>query len=187
VEDGSHEIRLVAIEAGRIETRSYAKYQISIVNTGNHVQVHEAEVETRLGDPIGLSGQAPNALRVEAVRGSHVLASAPVLDGAWQLSLPSEMIGPGRSHIFVRAVFPDTSAARSRPIAVHVLEPPLSKASPIDDNKSEGLKAMVVTPDGVRDIVLKALDGKLRIRKTRSNPFASKVACILAAADFINS
>ena len=48
VEDGSHEIRLVAVEAGRIETRSYAKFQISIANTGNHIQVHEAEVESKL-------------------------------------------------------------------------------------------------------------------------------------------
>jgi hypothetical protein len=164
VEDGSHEIRLVAVEAGRIETRSYEKYRVSVANMENQILIQNTDVEVRFGDRIELSGAAPNAQRVDAMRGTRILASVPVFDGVWQLSLPSKMLGLGRVPIFVRAAFPNASAVRSRPIAVHVLEPHQRKAGRVDENASEGLKGVLITRDGLkRNIVVGALDGSLRL------------------------
>ncbi len=41
VEDGSHELRLVAVEAGRIETRSFARVTVTVANTRNRVHVDD--------------------------------------------------------------------------------------------------------------------------------------------------
>ncbi len=168
IEDGQHELRLVAVEAGRIETRSYAKFSVTIANTDKRIEGHASRSEALLGDRIVLSGSAPGAERVHVLRGLLELGSAPVTHGEWRVHVPAESLGLGQSTIFARAAYRDDSTVRSPPLVIRVLEPPRAKAS-VDEENSQaglsvpGLRARVTMTDGdKRELVVKALDGRLR-------------------------
>ncbi len=161
-EDGGHEVRLVAVEAGRIETRSYAKYRISVANTHHRAAIDHTHLKARLGDDLHLSGSAPGARRVEVLHGDRAVYSTEVADGRWRIPVPADRLGPGRSSVTVRTIFSDGAAIRSRALEVEVLPPVPNKSSQLGTQPAEGLKGVLVTKDGEkRDIVLTSLDGRL--------------------------
>lgn len=163
VEDGHHEIRLVAIEVGPIETRSYAKFAITIANAGKRIYSRRDRIEAVLEDTIELSGSVPGAERVRILRGFLELGSAPVTDGKWRVRIPTEPLGLGQSTIFARATYPDNSTARGQPVVIRVLEPPRDKGRVDESETRAGLRALVSTMDGgERELVVKNLDGDLR-------------------------
>jgi tetratricopeptide (TPR) repeat protein len=163
IEDGQHELRLVAVEAGPIETRSYAKFSVTIANSDKRIEGYARRSEVLLGDTIDLAGSAPGAERVHVLRGFLELGSVPVTDGEWRVRVPTGPLGLGQSAVVARAAYADDSTVRSPPIAIRVLEPPRVKADADDSESRAGLRALVNMMDGgKRELVVKTLDGHLR-------------------------
>lgn len=116
VEDGHHELRLIAVEHSRIETRSFFKTWVTVANTGNRVEIDPIEGPITLGADIEFSGTAPKGRRVEIVQGNRVLGSVAAGNGRWRLTVPSHSLGAGEVMLFARAAFADGLTARSRPV-----------------------------------------------------------------------
>lgn len=163
VEDGSHELRLVAIEKGPIETRSFFRTAIAVFNGANRIETIVAPREAGYEQSIAVSGHATGAQVVEMRRGHQLLASADTEDGRWNLMVPAKVLGMGEARVFVRAVFHDGQAVRSDSLPININPPaPL----PADDNlqpEAPGLLALVQDSQGnVFELPVDRLDGRLK-------------------------
>ncbi|MEE8106028.1 MAG: hypothetical protein V3T86_10885 [Planctomycetota bacterium] len=104
LDDGIHGLRLVAVEAGPIETRSSA---IAVVTTKNHGRVLDITAQTPaspLHKPRKILGRAPGALRVEAWLGSWKVAEVAPKNGHFELRINNRDLGIGKGLLIVRAV-----------------------------------------------------------------------------------
>jgi tetratricopeptide (TPR) repeat protein len=113
VDDGYHELRIVAVDADPIETRSYAKVAVNLANTGYWVTASAEPGGVAYEQNIVLEGAAPGATEVRVVRGARELGSARVDRGRWKLSLPASAVGPGQVELIARARFADERYCRS--------------------------------------------------------------------------
>ena len=169
VTDGTHELRLVAVEAGRIETRSYKKYLVKVDNGHRTVSADQPEYTVRFGDTVQLSGRSEQATRVEVFHGHRSLGLATVEGGLWRHEFPSEQLGIGTVSLHARADYADGPGARSAPLEVVVLEPVLQAASPEALPGDTGLRASVHYADGaIRRLIVKSLSGRLAELKERA-------------------
>jgi tetratricopeptide (TPR) repeat protein len=149
VEDGSHDVRIVAVDDSVIETRSYLRLDVFVANTGHRIDVNDLDLPVTLGDDVVLSGSAENARQIRVQQGARSLATAKVIDRHWQARVPSSTLGLGETILFVRATFTDGSACRSRPVTVRVQPPPLLPAMKADgDHTSPGFTLLVRNRDG---------------------------------------
>jgi nucleoid-associated protein YgaU len=163
VDDGSHDLRLVAVEDGIIETRSAFRATVSVLNRDQRIDVTEVTRDVGYGEPIVFAGQAAGARQVEVRRGHRVLATVPAAKGRWSATVPSESLGIGEVSLFARAVHPDAHAARSEPLSVTIREPSLWPAAAREPPGAEGLAVTVrEVSGGSRDLVVARLDGAIK-------------------------
>jgi len=120
VEDGSHDVRLVAIEDSNIETRSFTRFIAQVYNNDYRVEVEDISQPIAYEDTVEISGIAPDAERVEVVRGYRVLGTAMLKDSQWQISIPASIFGAGPVSFFVRALYKDGSTVRSDTVALSI-------------------------------------------------------------------
>ena len=147
VEDGFHDLRLVAVEATRIETRSFGRWEVAVSNHGLSVTAEGPE-RVRLGEPLVLSGRAEGARQVAVLQGTRQLGRASVVQGGWRLAVPSGPLGAGPVTLHVQASWPEGGIARSRPMALYVDEPVrIAPRGPAQDTGG-GLRLQVRYPDG---------------------------------------
>ena len=106
VEDGSHEIRLVAIEDSGIETRSFTRFHSQVFNHDHRVEVNDVSRAIRYEDNVAISGTAPGAERVEIFRGYRRLGAAAVSDSRWQLAIPAKTLGHGAGIPLCQGILP---------------------------------------------------------------------------------
>jgi hypothetical protein len=123
MDDGHHELRLVAQEAGPVETRSYSRFDITLANTEHRMTVNTYEPRIRLDEPVIISGTARRGRQAELWQGNRQLASASVKDGHWQLQVPAQRVGIGRVTLGVRVLFDDKALLRSPPVKLTVAPP----------------------------------------------------------------
>jgi len=123
VDDGYHDLRIIAVDADRIETRSYAKLGIQVVNTAHWVTAGVQRKNVPFEDDIVFEGAAPNPSEVLVFHGGRQLASAQVDGTWWKATLPASAVGPGPVQLFARARFPDDHGTRSAPISVDIASP----------------------------------------------------------------
>jgi tetratricopeptide (TPR) repeat protein len=147
VEDGYHDLRLVAVEDRAIETRSALEVTITVANAGRSVTL-EAPPAVPFGEMLVLSGSAAGAERVEVFHGVRSLGAPAVTDGRWRLELASAPLGPGPVRLFARARFPDGVRARSAPATVLVSDPPLAGPVEPPPEGAVGLTAHARFADG---------------------------------------
>jgi len=169
VEDGSHAIRLVAIEDGGIETRSSTRFISRVFNSKHRVGIENVSRAIRYGDNVEISGSAPGAERVEVMRGYRMLGSATVKDSRWRIAIPATKLGLGPVSFFVRASYPSGSTVRGDPVELSIglpgsLDPVMTEKPPGD-----GLSAIASDNKGnEHQLVISQLDGPLReLRKNR--------------------
>jgi hypothetical protein len=149
VEDGNHDVRIVAVEDSAIETRSYLRLNVFVVNTEHRIYVDDMDAPVILGDDVSLSGSAANALQVRVRQGERELASAEVVDGRWHVNVPTAALGLGEVNLFVGARYADDSVCRSRPVTVEVRPPPLLPAMKTGgDHTLPGFTLLVRNRDG---------------------------------------
>ncbi len=123
-EDGAHEVRVVAVESDRIETRTGTTAVVTVHNGG---PLPTLIVPKRVGfdGTFTWSGRAPGATKVELLRGAWKIAEADVKGDAFKGSMPvaEAGLGLGAVTLHVRAVRAKGPAARSA-FATVVVEPP---------------------------------------------------------------
>ena len=170
-EDGSHEVRLVAIEDSGIETRSSTRFISRIYNHDRLVEVENVSQPLSYVDSVEITGTAPAAERVEIRHGQRQLGSAAVKDSRWRISLPASKFGMGPVSFFVRANYQDGSSARSDPVALSIGPPDTLLPAMEDKPQAEGLNAIAYDDKGHEHrLVIKALDGPLKaLRKMNLN------------------
>jgi hypothetical protein len=169
VEDGSHELRLVAIEDSGIETRSSSRFMLRVFNHDHRVDVENVSRPIGYAETVEITGTAPGAGRVELMRGYRMLGSATVKDSRWRIAVPASTLGIGPVSFFVRASYQDGSSVRSDPVALSIDLPdglePLIEEKPLGD----GLSAIAYDKQGNEHyLVIDQLDGHLKaLRKNK--------------------
>jgi tetratricopeptide (TPR) repeat protein len=164
VEDGCHDLRLVAVEDSPIETRSYGRMTV-VVNNGHHqIDVKSAEKSVALGDEIILSGSAADARRIQIFQGTRLLGAAQVEDGHWSTTVDSRSLGMGKLVLYARAFYPDGATARSCGAVITIEPPPhLLAADKTDAGYEVGLQAATHDQSGQdRELVIKSLNGRFK-------------------------
>lgn len=141
--DGMHELRVVAVEASPIETRSYGKRMIQVRNRGWRVAFDPVPDAVRYGETIVLTGRSEGAQRVSVRQAGRVLAQTPVRGGAWRAEVATETLGMGPVELTAFAAYPAGGAARSEPVAFEVVLPRLLSADSSDASDPTGLVARV--------------------------------------------
>jgi len=162
VEDGSHDLRLVAVEDSVIETRSVFRATVSVFNRERRVHVEAVTGDVRYGEAVALRGRAEGAERVELRRGHQVLGTAEVMEGRWSLTVPSGALGMGTVPVVVRAAYPDGHAVRSAPVPIVVRGPALLPAATLEKPPIPGLQAVVHEKNGNRrELIVEKLVGTI--------------------------
>lgn len=155
--DGMHELRVVAVEAGPIETRSYAKRMIRVLNHGRQVTLDPVPDTARYGETIVLTGRSEGAQRVSVRQAGRVLVQTQVRGGAWRAEVATEILGMGPVELTALAVYPDGGAARSEPVGFDVVPPRLLSADPSVASDTKGLTGQVEYPK--KDAATVVLEG----------------------------
>ncbi|MCZ6571695.1 MAG: hypothetical protein O7C98_00845, partial [Planctomycetota bacterium] len=151
VDDGVHDLRLVAVEDSLIGTRSAFRAWVTVANGGapqadwpagaTWLSAEEVQPEARPYGPeqIWELGTPPEGVtRVELVRGAQVLSTADAA-GEWKLKIPTRQLGPGdvTGQLALRSVYP-SHAVRSRPLAWR-FEPAAPEAPPAAEESTAPL------------------------------------------------
>jgi hypothetical protein len=147
VEDGYHDLRLVAIEDSLVETRSSGRFSISVDNGGRHVQIGNISRAAFYGDDVVISGTAVGVERVGIYQGYRQLAAAEVRGGRWRSVINSVELGSGPVFLQARAAS-DAGAVQSAPVKTVVGEP--ARIAPLADLSSPiaNIKATIHLPNG---------------------------------------
>lgn len=160
VEDGEHELRLVAVDDSAIETRSSSSFVITVANGSNSISVRPVDAPVPLGDMLRFSGKAEGANRVDIFRGFEVFATVPVRNGSWSVEVPADKPGMGNSNVFVRGYFPDGSMVRSHRVPVQVTAPARMAATGNATGSQDGLWVDIEYQDGSQ--VSQTINGIIR-------------------------
>lgn len=122
-DDGVHEVRVVVVESGAIETRSFGVAEWTVSNRSRVATLAGPKGGTAWGEPVALTGKAPGALEVDVLHGERVLATVPVKGGLYRAAVESARLGVGTVPLVARARFEEGPAARSAPLDVEVTAP----------------------------------------------------------------
>jgi hypothetical protein len=126
LEDGFHELRLVAVEASPVETRSFVRYTIRVDNAGGEVAVQAEPARVVQGETLVLQGAASGVSSVVLhTHGLRRLGEAPVLHGRWSMAVPTEALGPGTLTFHVLGQAPRGTGARSATFDLEIIPPPV--------------------------------------------------------------
>ncbi|TVS12268.1 MAG: hypothetical protein EA417_17435 [Gammaproteobacteria bacterium] len=157
LEDGVHELRLVAVEASPIETRSSLTRTIRVDNRGRQVSVPSPPARVVRGETLVLQGTAAGVESVELrMHGLRNVAEARVVNGRWSIEVPTETLGPGMVGFHVLGRAPRGPGARSAAFAVQIVPPPAR--APRLQPASSGLgvsdvaQAIGLATDGLPDV-----------------------------------
>ncbi len=187
-EDGAHEIRCVAVEADRIETRSFALARVTVVNGKNAVTVVAPKKPVAYGDPIPLSGTAPGAKQVRVMAGAREVAVATVKGGAWKAVVPSATLGLGASTLQVRSDPMQGDLGGVSPFVDFVVESPgARKPSSKSAQTRAGLLATVTDAAGksAEAVVTGFGDpGSGQLRKSLEGKVAGEIRSIRLEGEF---
>jgi hypothetical protein len=118
--DGPHEVRLVAVEASPLATRSSTTFALTTSNAGRSVTLVGPKKAPTWGAEVVVTGKALGAATVDLLDGARVLASAPVRGGAFEVRFSSRLLGPGEARLTSHARFADGPGAVSEPLVLVV-------------------------------------------------------------------
>ena len=127
--DGAHEVRVVAVEAGAIETRSYMRRDLWVDNGGRRVTVMDPPAVVAWGEALRMKGEAPGARSVRIEHMGRMVGEAAIRDGRWHVEVATAQLGLGEVSLRAVAVWADGGEARSAKLPVRVSLPPLLPAS----------------------------------------------------------
>jgi len=158
LEDGEHEIRVIAQESSRVATRSSRTIAANFNNNDHRVEL-TVPGKSVLGDPVQCSAAAQGATLVEIRRGTQVLVALESKgSGSWTGTLDSRVLGPGISRLHARAGFKDGRAARSSAWTIDVSEPKEVAGLPEPGYALPGASVEVRVEDRARKLAFSSFD-----------------------------
>ncbi len=150
LDDGFHDFRLVTVDSSLLEHRAFAQAQIEIRNHQSLVHLEEIE-PVRLGEGVALKGTASGAQKVEVYQGERYLRDATPTNGEFLAIVSSDMLGPGKSFLHVRAVGAEDRRVRSRRREVWVQDPAKQRALKPAQWSLPGVAGIAVLPNGDKE------------------------------------
>ena len=161
--DGAHQLRLVAVEDSRIETRSYARFDIRVSNSEATLSIDEVETGITYGDDIEISGGAATGSKVTLFQGHRRLGSAVSQNGKWKTIVPSTILGLGPVALRVESSR-DGTAVRSAAIELEIKEADRQAAFGDIKPLNKGLSAVVQDTDGLtHKVTIERLSGVIKV------------------------
>lgn len=136
LDDGDHDVRLVAVEAGAVATRSDAVATVTVAN-GKRTLALAGPATAAWGDTVTLTGKVLGAQAVELTVGGRRIAPVTLTSEGFKATFPAASVGPGPVAAVARATFKTGPAVRAQRALV-VSPPPLRK-HPKPDGKKAGL------------------------------------------------
>ena len=162
MDDGFHDLRLVAQEAGPIETRSYGRFGVTLNNSGHRLELDSQQQRVRYGESITVSGAAVGGGQAAIWQGNRKLASVPVKDGSWRMQVDSQMLGVGPVSLGVRVTFGDNTVVRSAPLKVDIAPPAFTGKATGSQRLDAGKPETAGTKGNHTKVKPIKLNGKLR-------------------------
>jgi hypothetical protein len=163
-DDGPVEVRVAALEATPVATRSSATATVVVANgTVAPPTLVWPKTAVAFDIRVDLSGRAPGAKTVEVLANGRRVAEAPVRGDAWAVKdVPAAAFGLGWTSVQVRALPEKGPAVRSAALDVHVLPPAVRRksASKVRKTTAPGLEATLTDAAGkAQETVLASLGG----------------------------
>jgi hypothetical protein len=163
-DDGPLEVRLVAVDATPVATRTSAVATAVVANgTLAPPTLVWPKTPVAFGTTVDLSGQAPGARTVEVLANGRRVAEAPVRGDAWSAKdVPAAAFGMGPVAVRVRAVPEKGPAVRGVERDVRILPPAAAKRprSRVRGAGTPGLRATLTDAAGkAHEVVLSSLGG----------------------------
>ena len=162
MDDGFHDLRLVAQEAGPIETRSYGRFGVTLNNSGHRLELDSQQQRVRYGESITVSGAAVGGREAAIWQGNRKLASVPVKDGSWRMQVDSQMLGVGPVSLGMRVTFGDSTVVRSAPLKVDIAPPAFTGKATVSHRLDAGKPETAGTEGNHTEVKPIKLNGKLR-------------------------
>ena len=162
MDDGFHDLRLVAQEAGPIETRSYGRFGVTLNNSGHRLELDSQQQRVRYGESITVSGAAVGGREAAIWQGNRKLASVAVKDGSWRMQVDSQMLGVGPVSLGVRVTFGDNTVVRSAPLKVDIAPPAFTGKATGSQRLDAGKPETAGTKGNHTEVKPIKLNGKLR-------------------------
>jgi hypothetical protein len=159
--EGAHELRLVALEAGPIETRTSTARWIRVTGA-REVTLRAPRGATDHGRAVKLSGRAPGAESVRVLHGHRVVATARTAGSTWKAQVDSDVLGVGTVALRAVATYADGAAVSSSPADVDVEAPaPKSKRRRGKRKGKGGLAAVATDAKGKQHVFTVAVLGHM--------------------------
>ncbi|MGD8876100.1 MAG: tetratricopeptide repeat protein, partial [Gammaproteobacteria bacterium] len=161
MDDGFHELRLVAQEASPIETRSYALIDVMLTNSTHELSPDSQQQRVRHGEPVTVSGTAAGGREAMLWQGNRKLVSAPVIGGRWELTVDSHLLGVGTAMLGVRVAFDDNTVVRSAPLKIEIEPPAVTVKEAAARRTNPGTVGTAGTSPAREEAMRVALNGQL--------------------------
>ena len=136
VDDGDHDVRFVAVEAGPVGTRSFHAATLTVANAKRTVSL-AAPATVGWADTVTVTGKAAGAKDVALVVGGVAIPGVKVVGDTFKATFPAASVGPGPVTIVARATWKAGPAARAQ--RALVVNPPPLRKHPKPDGKKAGL------------------------------------------------
>ncbi len=179
-DDGHHDVRVVAVAAGPIETRSAAKLDAVF---GNHGPGGEVEMRTPpevpLGEPVVIRFRGARELQV--LHGGRMIASSR----SPEVRVPTGDLGPGPVRLVPRLIRADGTAYRAAPLAVRIAPPRLLPAGVPDRPRKPGLRGTVTRKDGEHPLFVSHVGDRFSGVRLRDRPELRGASRILLSGAFV--
>lgn len=121
VTDGYHELRLVAVASGLIQSRQTLKFPLWVNNRGESVTLTASEPEIDVDGKFELAATTSLPGPLQLLRGGEVLAENGAASA--KFSIPAGKLGRGQVELLVAARDPRGRAVYSRPLKLKVKGP----------------------------------------------------------------
>jgi hypothetical protein len=136
VEDGEHDVRVIAVEAGPVATRSDAVVPIVVAN-GKRAFTLTGPATVGYADAVTFTGRVPGASAVELTVGGRRIAPVTLTGDGFKATFPAASVGPGPVTAVAHATFKTGPAVRAQ--RAFVVSPPPLRKHPKPDGKKAGL------------------------------------------------
>ncbi len=163
VDDGYHDLRIVAEEDGLIRTRTSIRHGITVFNHNSRLSIQAKNSEPYFHQSIVLSGKAENVALIEIYQGKRKLGETRALNNRWNLTIPTEPLGMGVIHLYAVGTKDKGQHIRSNPVTVKIGAAPTlpadSDRSPYYPGLVASIKYAGKSPEQTR---VEQLDGRFR-------------------------
>ncbi len=174
VDDGYHDIRLVAEEEGLIGTRTYIRHNVLVYNHNSGLTIQAEYQNPLFHEPITLTGNGEGNSLITIYQGRRKLGETKMDNGRWSAQIPTETLGMGVVHITAVGTTTDGRQVRSEPIRLEIRPPnPIPSVTEHTSNYP-GLVAAIKYKDRTTEQKrVKQLNGRVKILSRNTPPVES--------------